>query len=145
MAVSPVSTSATSALSLGPTETLLSPHRPVAGKCTRTGLAGACWEHLASTCNRHRVAHGMGASWGICLGCLSPASKNLPSSEAGPAQTGPTPWTRPVTHMRRVPALGWAHSYFKAPLLGPQARPVQSRGLRDALGDPLPPDKDREL
>lgn len=56
-----------------------------------------------------------GVSWGTRLGCLFPASKNLPSSEAGPAQTGPTPWTRPVTHMRRVPALGWAHSYFKAP------------------------------
>lgn len=41
------------------------PHnRPVAGKCRRMGLAGACWEHLVSTCNRHRVA----MAWGCLVG-----------------------------------------------------------------------------
>lgn len=34
------------------------------GECRRTGLTGACWEHLASTYNRHRVAHGMGVPRG---------------------------------------------------------------------------------
>lgn len=36
-------------------------------------------------------------------------------SVARPAQTGPTLWTRPVTHVLRVPAPGQAGIYFRAP------------------------------
>lgn len=86
------------------------PHGPVAGKCTRVGLAGACWEHLASTCNRHRVAHGMGCLVGH-LPWLSFSSKKESAKLRGRASSDrPDPLDTPC------------HAYAPraSPGLGPQ-------------------------